>query len=317
MITRSRFFMVLLLSIGRVWAVEPDLTAQQILLNMSQAMAALNYQGTVAFLKNDQLEPMRYSHAVHDGVQQERLVSLNSPLREIIRDSDQVSCLYKESQQNFVDHRPFERSFLLDMPANLVGAAEVYQFERMGEENVALHPSYVIDVLPKDQARYPRRIWVEKQQFLPLKAVLYDNNGLAIEQFVFTEFEIKENLPFVDLKAAELTRPPDPHVPQDLPPSSEQAAFVVTAMPNGFKELFFARKPMHNTGQPVEHLLLGDGFTLVSIYMETTSPGMPSGLQSVGAVNSYSRTLANFQLTVMGEVPAETVKQIAEGIQLR
>lgn len=44
---------------------------------------------------------------------------------------------------------------------------------------------------------------------------------------------------------------------------------------------------------------------------------MESGLQSVGAVNSFSRTINKYQLTVMGEVPAETVKTIAEGIKLR
>ena len=74
---------------------------------------------------------------------------------------------------------------------------------------------------------------------------------------------------------------------------------------------------MHNAEQPVDHLLLSDGFTSVSIYMENKSAAMQSGLQSVGAVNSYSRTINNYQLTVMGEVPAETVKFIAEGIKLR
>ena len=44
---------------------------------------------------------------------------------------------------------------------------------------------------------------------------------------------------------------------------------------------------------------------------------MQPGLQSVGAVNSYSRTINNYQLTVMGEVHAETVRFIAEGIKLR
>ena len=92
---------------------------------------------------------------------------------------------------------------------------------------------------------------------------------------------------------------------------------MVTELPKGFREIFFARKPMHNTEQPVDHLLLSDGFTSVSIYMENKSVGMPSGLQSVGAVNSYSRTINNYQLTAMGEVPAETVKFIVEGIKLR
>ena len=312
----KRFFVVLLLSIGIVSARESELNGQQVLEKMNHAMEVLNYQGTVAFLKNGKLEPMKYVHAAEKGVQQERLLSLNSPLREIVRDAGKVSCLFKETQRMIVDHRPFERSFLVDVPKNLDEMGSIYQFEMVGEENIAMLPSYVVAIQPKDNARYPRKIWIEKKQFLPLKAVLYDNSGIPLEQVVFTEIEVKDMLPFVDVKFLDAAHPAQ-HIHQLQRQSSDQAAFVVTELPKGFREVFFTRKPMHNAEQPVDHLLLSDGFTTVSIYMENKSAAMQSGLQSVGAVNSYSRTINNYQLTVMGEVPAETVKYIAEGIKLR
>lgn len=310
------FFVVLLLSIKIASAREPELNAQQVLEKMNHAMEVLNYQGTVAFLKNGKLEPMKYVHAAAKGVQQERLLSLNSPLREIIRDAGKVSCLFKESQQSIVDHRPFERSFLVDVPHNLDEVGAIYQFEVVGEENVAMLPSYVVAIQPKDNARYSRKIWIEKKQFLPLKIVLYDNQGVPLEQVVFTEIEVKDSLPFIDVKFLDSIHPAK-HIHQLQSQSSDQAAFIVTELPKGFREVFFTRKPMHNAEQPVDHLLLSDGFTSVSIYMESKSAAMQSGLQSVGAVNSYSRTINNYQLTVMGEAPAETVKFIAEGIKLR
>jgi sigma-E factor negative regulatory protein RseB len=316
MIVVKGFFIALLLSTGIVSARETDLNAQEVLVKMNHAMEVLNYQGTVAFLKNGKLEPMIYVHAAENGVQQERLSSLNSPLREIIRDSGKVSCLFKETQRTIVDHRPFERSFLVDVPKNLDEIRDIYQFEMVGEENVAMLPSYVIAIQPKDTARYPRKIWVEKQQFLPLKVVVYDNSGVPLEQVVFTGIEVKDALPFVDVKLLDVDHPAQ-HIHQLQSQPSDQAAFVVTEFPKGFREVFFTRKPMHNTGQPVDHLLLSDGFTSVSIYMENKSAAMQSGLQSIGAVNSYSRAINNYQLTVMGEVPAETVKFIAEGIKLR
>lgn len=312
----KHFFVALFLSIGMASAGDPGLNARQVLVKMNHAMEVLNYQGTVAFLKNGKLEPMKYVHAAEKGIQQERLLSLNSPLREIIRDAGKVSCLFKETQQTIVDHRPFERSFLVDVPKNLDEMGAIYQFEMVGEENVAMLPSYVVAIQPKDNARYPRKIWIEKQQFLPLKVVVYDNSGVPLEQVVFTEIEVKNALPFVDVKFLDAAHPAQ-HIHQLQPQSSGQAAFVVTELPKGFREVFFTRKPMHNAEQPVDHLLLSDGFTSVSIYMENKNAAMQSGLQSVGAVNSYSRTINNYQLTVMGEVPAETVKFIAEGIKLR
>jgi sigma-E factor negative regulatory protein RseB len=311
------FFVVLLLSIGIASARELELNAQQVLVKMNHAMEVLNYQGTVAFLKNGKLEPMKYVHAAAKGVQQERLLSLNSPLREIIRDADKVSCLFKETQQSIVDHRPFERSFLVDVPDNLDELEAIYQFEVSGEENVAMLPSYVVAIQPKDNARYPRKIWIEKQHFLPLKIVLYDNSGAPLEQVVFSDIEVKDALPFVDVEFPDAARPAQ-HIHQAQPQSSEQADFIVTELPKGFREVFFTRKPMHNAEQPVDHLLISDGFASVSVYMEKNKNAtMQPGLQSVGAVNSYSRTINNYQLTVMGEVPAETVKLIAEGIKLR
>jgi sigma-E factor negative regulatory protein RseB len=312
----KQFFAVLLLSIEIVSAREPELNAQQVLVKMNHAMEVLNFQGTVAFLKNGKLEPMKYVHAAAKGVQQERLLSLNSPLREIVRDAGKVSCLFKESQQSIVDHRPFERSFLVDVPNNLDEMGAIYQFEVVGEENVAMLPSYVVSIQPKDNARYSRKIWIEKKQYLPLKIELYDNSGVPLEQVVFTDIEVKDALPFVDVKFLD-TAYAAQHIHQLQPQSSDQAAFIVTGLPKGFREVFFTRKPMHNAEQPVDHLLLSDGFTSVSIYMENKNPAMQPGLQSVGAVNSYSRTINNYQLTVMGEVPAETVKSIAEGIKLR
>ena len=310
------FFLLLLASIGWASAGEPEFDARQVLVKMNYAMEVLNYQGTVAFLRNGKLEPMKYVHAAENGIEQERLTSLNSPLREIIRDAGQVSCLFKETQQTLVDHRPFERSFLVDVPKNLDDIDATYQLERVGEENVAMLPSYVIAVRPKDNARYPRKIWIEKQRFLPLKTVVYDNSGVPLEQVVFTEIEVKDALPLVDVKRLDADYPAR-HIHQVQPQSSDQAAFVASELPKGFKEIFFTRKPMHDAGQPVDHLVLSDGFTLISIYMENKTAAMQSGLQSVGAVNSYSRTLNNYQLTVMGVAPAETVKLIAEGIKLR
>ena len=309
-------FLALVLSVGSAAAAQPELDARQVVERMNHAMEVLNYQGTVAFLRNGKLEPMKYVHAADKGVEQERLTSLNSPLREIIRDAGQVSCLFKETQQRIVDHRPFERSFLVDVPKNLDNIGVSYQLERVGEENIAMLPSYVIAIQPKDKARYPRKIWIEKQRFLPLKSVVYDNSGVPLEQVVFTEIEVKDALPFVDVKFLDADYPAR-HIHQAQSQSSGQAAFVATQLPEGFLEIFFARKPMHDAEQPVDHLVLSDGFTSISIYMENKSAAMQSGLQAIGAVNSYSRTIDNYQLTVMGVAPAETVKFIAEGIKLR
>ncbi|MGR8951864.1 MAG: MucB/RseB C-terminal domain-containing protein [Gammaproteobacteria bacterium] len=283
---------------------------------MVQAMGRLNYEGTVVFFRNGKVETMKYVHAARQSRKQERLLSLNSPLREVVRDGDLVRCRYNDTQQVVYDHRPYERSFLVNFPENIDQLAAFYDFVLAGEEDVAMFPAYIIDIQPKDDLRYARRIWVEKLRFLPLKATLHDFSGAILEQVVFTEQHVRESLPFVEVKTedahqnAELAR-------LNTREDAEGSQFVVTNQPSGFKEIYFAKRPMHNSLRPVEHLLMSDGLASVSIYLENKNPEMESGLRSVGAVNSYSRNIDDFQVTVMGEVPPLTVKSIAEGIGLK
>lgn len=298
------------------------LDGKKALLNMSNAMKSLNYQGTVVFLKNGKLEAMKYFHAVSNGTEQERLQSLNSPLREIIRNADLVSCHFMTSQQMIIDYRPFERSFLLDMPKNIDLSAEDYSFELVGQENIALLPAYVIALKPKDNFRYQRKIWIEKTHFLPLKVVMYDFLGQSLEQLVFTDLEVKDSIPIsndkllssvpaaLQSKNSILPGAANGKGSQDKPP------FVAAEMPHGFQQIFYNRSRVHNSEQLVDHMVLSDGFSSVSIYMENKNTTMQAGLRSVGAVNSFSRSIGDYELTVMGEVPASTVQKIADGIKL-
>lgn len=310
----KRLIVAMLCAWEIAYADQIKIDAGQALINTTQAMSRLNYQGTVVFLRNGKLETMKYSHAANKDTRQERLVSLNSPLREIVRDGGQVLCIFKATQQRIVDHRPFERSFLVDLPKNLAELDAGYRFVILGEEDIAMQPAYIIAIEPKDEFRYHRKIWVTKNQFLPLKLEVSDQSGNMLEQFVFTELEVKDQLPFVDTKA--LTNNVR-HIHQSQTQSSAQAAFELGELPPGFKEIFFARLPVHNTEHPVDHLLLSDGMASVSIYMESRNSTLQPGLQHAGAVHSFSRVIGDNELTVMGEVPAKTVELIAQGIRLR
>lgn len=292
-----------------------DSEGKALLLKMVNAMKTLNYQGTVVFLRNGKLETMKYFHAAKNEAEQERLLSLNSPLREITRNASHVSCHFKTKQQTIVDYRPFESSFLLDIPKNLEQLDASYNFDVVGDENIAMLPTFVVAVQPKDNFRYTRKIWIEKSHLLPLKVVVYDFSGIPLEQLIFTEIEIKDSLPFANEDAFNKVPGDEKQIPVTNSPAT--AAFEIRELPKNFQEVFFTRSAVHNSDQLVDHMILSDGFSYVSVYMENKNANMQSGPQTIGAVNSYSKSIGDFELTVMGEVPAATVKVIAESIKLR
>lgn len=311
-----RYLILLVLSAGNASAEEIKLTARQALIKMTKAMKDLNYEGTVAFFRNGKLETMKYFHAAKDGVEQERLESLNSPLREVVRNADKVSCRFKQTHQVLVDYRPYEHSFLVDLPKNFDGLEQIYDFEMAGEEDIAMLPSYVVAIHPKDEFRYDRKIWIEKQKYLPLKAAIYDFSGELLDQVVFADQKIMDKLPFVDVRVPNGSVQVNQY--QNLNNQiSEQAPFIVSSMPSGFHEVFFTQSPMRNSGQLVNHLVLSDGFSIVSVYMENKNSTMDPGMHTVGATHSYSRVFDDYLITVMGEVPASTVKTMAQSVKLK
>ncbi len=311
-----RVFALFGLFVGGCFAAENKPDAEQMLQAMINALDGLNYQGTIAFYKNNQLDTMKFYHAVSDkGVEQERLLTLNSPIREIVLDADKVRCVFLDSRKTIIDHWPVKHSFLLDLPKNLNELNQYYLFINAGQGEIAQLPAYIIDIKPKDNLRYARKIWINRDSFLPLKFELLNQNGFPLEQAIFTDLEIKDSLPIVEFNDDQNTEIRHIHRLKKLP--FEQAGFEVTNMPGGFVPVFYTRRPMHGTDQLIDHLLLSDGFSSVSVYVEQYKKDMGTEQRSLGAINLYSRRLDQYQLTVMGDVPARTVRYIADGVMLR
>jgi len=65
----------------------------------------------------------------------------------------------------------------------------------------------------------------------------------------------------------------------------------------------------------VSHIVYSDGVAAVSVFIEPMPKSPPpSGPTYQGAVNIYVRSQADQMVTVLGETPARTVKQIAESL---
>ncbi len=310
------FLVCFFLITGSTLAADKSTDPRQIFTEMMRAIETLNYQGTVAIMKNGKLDTMKYVHAVKQGAGQERLIALNSPLREIIRTSDKVMCMFQQSKDIVIDHRPVRRSFFMDLPAELEHVDANYNFVLGGEESIATLPTQVLLIHPKDKLRYHRKIWIDKHNHLPLRFELLDSAGIALEQAIFIDIEIKDSLPFVEISAEGEAKAKHIHELDKLPFSETQ--FIVDNLPSGFYKVFFTRRTMSSPDKLVEHLLLSDGFSTVSVYFERGDYAvLEPRLTKVGAINSYARWIEGNRLTVLGEVPMKTVQLIAKSVRLR
>ncbi len=287
------------------------------LVKMNKAIRSMNYTGTYIHINQGQIETMQIVHAVDEAGERERLLSLNGEAREILRDDNHVTCILPADR--FVVVGQLESDFGLPalVPDNILQLGEIYDIQLIGKDRIAGYPSVILSIQPKDKMRYGYRIWLEKDHGMLLRSDILDAEGRVMEQMMFTQISFQS--PVSD----EMLRPTVPHKDFVTVESSEhgvgvtkdKSAWILKGMPKGFKVTGQARKRMPMNKFDVEHIVLSDGLATISVYIEK-SPGVNTlqGSSSIGGINAYGRSVYDHQVTVMGEVPKETVKQIAYSI---
>jgi sigma-E factor negative regulatory protein RseB len=90
-------------------------------------------------------------------------------------------------------------------------------------------------------------------------------------------------------------------------------------MPQGF---FVASHSRHHSADEddglVEQMSLSDGLASVSVFIEriVAEARGQLGSDQMGALNVYSLVVSGHHVTVVGDVPAVTVKMIAEAVEM-
>jgi sigma-E factor negative regulatory protein RseB len=294
---------------------EPVLSGQQWLIKVDLAMQKLSYHGTVVFFKNSHLDAMIYQHGFEDGNEVERLTSLNSPLREVVRKSSDLLQINANPSKATGRH-PYDRSFILNLPRDIGKLENQYLLAVADQEIIASRLTQIIAVLPKDDMRYARKIWVDRETFLPLRVEVYSPQGVMHEEVLFTELKLDNSIDSARFMAEEAATAIQNLHAKNLD-EFEQSPYRIKNLPSGFELSFFVPNSIGRSKKTVDHLLVSDGFSNVSIYIEGKGKQSTNGMRSLGALNSFSKIIGTYQVTVLGEVPAKTVELIASAVTLR
>jgi len=288
------------------------------------AMSSLNYEGTFVYLNGTQIESMRIFHRVDAQGEHERLISLNGAAREIIRDNNEVRCILPDSQLVTVDksrpQRPFT-NILANDPASL---QQNYRLRVGGSDRIAGHKANILEIIPKDQYRFGYRMYIDTQTFMPLKSDLVGRRGESIEQVMFTDLQIVSEittdkiLPTISGEGYTLVKHPDIDNEKGSVAASD-SQWTSLDVPKGF--IFDTHKVDYLPGSndPVEHLVFSDGMVSVSVYIERARDDkqLLDGFSQLGAMSAYGSLVGDAHITVVGEVPEQTVRYIHDRVKQR
>lgn len=285
------------------------------LQEMRKAAGSLDYQGVVTYIKDQQVDSFKLYHQVSEGKERERLVSMNSPFREVVRADGNVARYTSDSHQVVVETKPSNQSVLINLPEDTSRLERQYRINLRGQEYVAGALTQVVALEPRDPYRYSRLLWIDTHTHLPLKLDVLNEEGASVEQMVFTTINTH-----------------DPIAPADLSPSVQAARAItqishretlpvaglkwtLTAVPDGFQIVSYSTLKRPPLNAPVEHVLLSDGLASVSVYIEKRDGRIKPGARKMGPASVDSVNLGDYEVTVMGEVPRKTVALIANGVR--
>ncbi len=86
-------------------------------------------------------------------------------------------------------------------------------------------------------------------------------------------------------------------------------------LPNGFKLLKSDRHKLDLNNELTDYYLYSDGFVEISVFVQRPLPGRRlSGSLTSGATTIYVHNGGNFDVSVVGNVPSQTAKAIAESV---
>ena len=295
-----------------------DKTAMEWIQSMSDAMRNLNYRGQFVYMHDNQLESMSISHMKDQSGEKERLLSLNGEAREVIRDDTNLTCIWPSSRKVVVDFSHKNSYSPLFIPGDIMKISELYDMSLVGHDRIADYPAMVVQIKPKDQYRYGLVFWISLENNLMLKSNLINERSQVVEQVMFTSLELLKEGETLDVNGIPVIDENFTMVRylrgQEAKSAVAETTWRLGDMPVGFHQVSVMKRLNSDSGEFFHQMVYTDGLASLSVFIEKKSSQMPHGKTSMGAVNAFIRLMDDYSVTAIGEVPAVTVKTIAESV---
>lgn len=297
-----------------VWADE-DLW--QVLQKTASAARELNYQGLFVYHNGVTIRSVQITHMNEAGREFTRNVVLDGRPREVFSEGDDIVIFNAKNDKIVIEKRRGQNLFPAMLPTQLQQLRQSYRLKLVGSERVAGRMAQIIDLIPNDNLRYHYRIWSDTEYGLLLKMSMMDVQHHTLEQIGFNQVAMLQtrDLDWFQPKI-DATKP---YVMDDTTEINHiQDNLVVPNLPAGYRKI--DQIQLHVPGKAsVQQLIFSDGLASVSLFVEPIVKGMQPriGKKNMGSTNICAHVLNGYQLVVVGEVPSQTVEQIAQQVTFK
>jgi len=308
-----------------------DSEAQAWLKKIQSSAQKLNYSGTFVYQQGSQMRTSRITHLLEGRNEIEKLEVLDGKPREYLRTNDEVICYVPEAKTLLVEKRVTHDVFPAILGAAPAEIGELYNVKPDAAGRVAGRDCQSIVLEPKDNMRYGYRLWADKATGLLLRAQTLDEKRNVIEQIAFTQVSIgnidraRARPSFGDTSGW--------RVENAVMSQASLSGWTVKSLPAGFRKIREVKRLVSDAaapaasgtasaqGQPaqreVTHIVYSDGVAAISVFIEPGSQSRTEGSMQQGALNILGKRHGDFWLTIVGEVPAAAIRQVANSIEFK
>lgn len=284
-----------------------------LLQKMQQAARSLDYAGVYTYQQGSTVLSTRIVHIVDGTGERERISLLDGQPREYIRHNETTRCLLPDHKVVLVEQRESDRfpAVLFGDPAELPNhyALQVNDVP----QRVAGRTCRELTLEPRDSRRYGYRLCADRASGLLLRAQTVGPEGV-LTQIVFNMLDIGKGVQSEALNPAWNTKGwKVVEVPVQTVDLAGEGWRI--PLPPGYQPLTQVARHM-KAGRQVKQLVASDGLSAISIFIEdygnANGEAREPGLVRNGSLSVYRKRVGEHWLTVLGEVPVDTVRDLAE-----
>ena len=290
------------------------------LTRADEAVGHSNFTGTMILYENGSERVMRIQQGFDGEQVQQRLVALSGEECEILRRQDESSVVFPDRRLVIYGYQRTE-SPIPNILQDMEQMSKYYELEIQGQEQVAGRDCQQVVAESRDQYRYGCEFCVDMASGLPLRVRMRSPDGGRIERFAFTSLDVLESIQKFDPSSFQLET--DTHgfemVDMLYGASPEPDKWRVGNMPPGFEERLAVVRRLPRNPEPVYHMVLADALSRISVFITPLAEGdsIKSRAFTRKTNNGYVTVRDGHRVTVIGAVPAKTIRMIGDSLNLQ
>ena len=310
--------MILVLG-GLAAAVQGETDPAGWLVRADQAAERANFTGTLSLLE-DGVPPrtMMIEQGFDGRHTHQRWVSVSGGEEcEIVRRANESAVVFPD-RQVVIHGRPHSEGLIPNIRMDVEQVHRHYELEIQGREKIAGRDCQLVTAVSKDEYRYGCELCVDTASGLLLRARMVTPTGEKIEKFTFTSIDVLESIrhfaPDSFWMATDIRGFETVHLPYAAQPAPDH--WQVGNRPPGFTEHLAVIRQLPGNPEPVYHMVLADALSRISVFITRLPEGGETQSRQFvrQALNGYITVRDGHQVTVIGGVPAETVRMIGDSL---